>query len=167
MPHARTILRLVGLAVAGVVLTAAAYELPPRIEFDTVPHPADIVGVYRMEPTHPGNQTDRQHFLRLSADGSVHHEMLVLADSGGRLVSEMRMEARADTRWRIEWPADGGVRVTWFERPRLCMGRGGQEICTPFERNAFTGDLTLREEPVLARGASDRLVRLRANGIYF
>ena len=47
-PSTRVALRLVAIAGAALVLGAAAYELPPRMELSAGPNPRELVGTYEV-----------------------------------------------------------------------------------------------------------------------
>lgn len=166
-PPSRAVLRIAALGAATLVLGAAAYEIPPRMELGAGPNPRELVGTYRVEPATPRNPTAGLTYVHLLPDGRARYQVVKLTADTGTLVADVRPRSERDVRWTIERPDAPGPLGRLFMRPQLCTHvprRAGDRVplCTPFERDPYTGDIAYRLEPtVLHRQPVQRLTRLR------
>lgn len=161
----RLAVRLAAIGAAALVLGAAAYEIPPRMELGAGPNPRELVGTYRVEPATRTEPTARVGFVHLLPDGRVRRQRLHLGASDGGLAVEVRGGDRTTSRWFVRRPSGDGPLAGVFTRPQLCVEfdrMRGKPLCTPFERDPYTGDIAYRLEPtVLHRAPVQRLTRLR------
>ena len=164
-PPSRAVLRLAAIGAAGLVLGAAAYEIPPRMELGAGPNPRELAGTYRVEPATHTEPTARVGFVHLLPDGRVRRQRLHLGTSDDGLAVEVRGGDRMTSRWFVRHPSGDGPLVGAFSRPQLCVEfdrMPGKPLCGPFERDPYTGDLAYRLEPTLLhREPVQRLTRLR------
>lgn len=166
-PSSRAVLRIAAIGVAALVLGAAAYELPPRMELDAGPNPRDLVGTYEELPlNHATNPNHRRTFLHLYADGRMRREIVRLDIGDSTLSVGVRPMKGRTLRWSVRHASERGAVASVFARPQLCMHTAKNVYCTPFERDARTGDVTFREEPtVVHRERTHRMVRLRSGAL--
>lgn len=131
-PLARVTLGLAAAVVlAGIALFAA--NRAERLTND------DVVGVYRVEPTDPGNATDQILFQRFTADGRTWLEAVRLVDGPAGLESTVSIDSAHVGRWSMD-------------DDRLCIGDRARPACSSVARDPVTGDLTVGPQ---------RLTRLR------
>ena len=166
LPSSRTALRLACIGVGALVLGAAAYELPPRAELEAKQNPAELVGTYEDVSFWPRNPTNARRFVQLLADGRMRYHTVHLAAADSEFSADVRHLPPRDMRWSLRHASGRGPVAALFARPQLCTRTPKRDYCTPFERDAYTGNIVLREEPVVVRReVVGRLVRLRSGAM--
>lgn len=165
-PSTRAVLRLAAIGAAALVLGAAAYELPPRMELEAGPNPRELVGTYERTRLDPNAPTDRRSFVHLLPDGRLLNQGVNLVVGDTALVADVRPPSSTlFLRWSVRHPEERGPLAALFARPQLCMHTPKHVYCTPFEREPYTGNLSFHEEPtVVHRAIVQRLVRIRSGG---
>ena len=164
-PSSRAAVRIAALGAAALVLGAAAYELPPQMELSAGPNPPELVGTYERTRLDPNAPTDGRSFVHLLPDGRLRDQRVTLTVGDSGLAVDVRPPSTRPLRWSVRH-ADAGGMLSAFRRPQLCMHTPRTAYCTPFEREAYTGNLSFTQEPTVVHPAVvQRLVRVRSGGV--
>jgi hypothetical protein len=151
--------RTIALAISMLGITTIALAIPRPQRQATSEQPAEIAGLYWMVPPNvpstrmlaPGREFT---YLRLAPDGRYRLENVTVDARGERVAPSVEVGPWGTEKWRVQPASD-------TTGPMLCwqLGGVGRMICSVFERDAASGDITLYRDAI---GGKVELVLRRA-----